>query len=68
MNYLPDLKVGRRNFFRLLVIGAAAAATNAPIPVEAKDFPDRQKARYRADSREVQTFYRVNRYPEKAGR
>jgi hypothetical protein len=68
MNDLPHLKVGRRNFFRMLAIGAAAAATNAPIPVEAKDFPDRRKARYRADSREVQTFYRVNRYPEKAGR
>jgi hypothetical protein len=68
MNYLPDLKVGRRSFFRMLAFGAAAAATNTAIPVEAKDFPDRRKARYSADSREVQTFYRVNRYPEKAGR
>jgi hypothetical protein len=68
MNYLPDLKVGRRRFFGMLAFGAAAAATNAPIPVEAKDFPDRRKARYRADSREVQTFYRVNRYPEKTGK
>jgi hypothetical protein len=68
MNYLSDLKVGRRNFFRMLAIGTAAAATNAPIPVEAKDFPDRRRARYSADSREVQTFYRVNRYPEKAGK
>lgn len=68
MNYLPDLKVGRRGFFRMLAIGTAAAATNAPIPVEAKDVPDRRKARYRADAREVQIFYRVNRYPQKAGR
>jgi hypothetical protein len=68
MNYLSDLKVGRRNFFRMLAIGTAAAATNAPIPVEAKDFPDRRRARYSVDSREVQTFYRVNRYPEKAGK
>ena len=69
MNYLSDLKVGRRNLFRMLAIGTAAAATNAPVPADAKDSPDRRRARYRADSREVQTFYRVNRYPEKkAGR
>jgi hypothetical protein len=69
MNSLPDLKVGRRSFFRMLAIGTAAvAATSAPIPVQAKEFPDRRKARYRADSREVQTFYRVNRYPAKAGK
>ena len=68
MNYLPGLKVGRRSFFRTLAIGAIAAATNATIPVEAKDAPDRRKARYQADSREVQTFYRVNGYPGKAAR
>ena len=68
MNALPDLKVGRRSFFRMLALGTAAAATNAPVPVQAKDSPDRRRARYRADSREVQTFYRVNRYPGKAGR
>jgi hypothetical protein len=63
------VKVGRRSFFRLMAIGTVAAATTAPVPAEAKDSPDRRKARYRADSREVQTFYRVNRYPEKkAGR
>jgi hypothetical protein len=62
------LKIGRRGFFRMLATGTAAAATNAPIPVQAKDSPDRRRARYRADSREVQTFYRVNRYPEKAGK
>jgi len=68
MNYLPDLKVGRRIFLGMLATGTAAAATNAPLPVEAKVLPDRRRARYRADTREVQTFYRVNRYPEKAGR
>lgn len=68
MNYLSDLKVGRRSFFRMLAVGTAAAATNASIAVEAKDSPDRRRARYRADSREVQTFYRVNRYPGKAAR
>ena len=68
MNDLPHLKVGRRGFFRMLAIGTVAAATNAPGPVQAKDSPDQRRARYRADSREVQTFYRVNRYPEKVAR
>jgi hypothetical protein len=67
MDYLPDLKIGRRGFFRMLAIEAAAAAA-VPIPVEAKNFSDRRKACYRTDSREVQTFYRVNRYPEKTGK
>jgi hypothetical protein len=44
MNDLPHLKVGRRSFFRLLAIGTAAVATNAPIPVQAKDSPDRRRA------------------------
>jgi hypothetical protein len=65
MNYIADLKVGRRGFFRMLAIGGAAAATNAPIRVEAKDFPDKRKARYRADAPDIRNFYRVNRYPEK---
>jgi hypothetical protein len=30
-----------------------------------RGFPDKGKARYQADSPEVQTFYRVNRYPAK---
>jgi hypothetical protein len=62
------LKVGRRDFFRLLLTSVAATATNGPVPVEAADFPDRQRARYHRNSCEVQTFYRVNRYSEKSGR
>jgi hypothetical protein len=65
MNYVPDVKVGRRDFFRILAIGTAAAATNAPIPAEGKDFPDKRKVRYRADAPDIQTYYRVDRYPEK---
>jgi hypothetical protein len=65
MSYGPDLKVGRRRFFRMLAIWTAAAATNAPLQVEAKDFPDKRRARYRADAPDIQNFYRVNRYPEK---
>lgn len=57
--------VGRRDLLRVLAIGVAAATTSAGSPANAEDFPDKRKARYQADSPEVQTFYRVNRYPEK---
>jgi hypothetical protein len=57
-------KIGRRDLLRLLAIGTAAATTSAwrstaePEPATATP-----RARYQADSSEVQTFYRVNRYP-----
>jgi hypothetical protein len=49
----------------VLAIGAATATTNACTSTDAEEFPDKRKARYQADSRAVQTFYRVNRYPGK---
>ena len=66
MNDRPNPKIGRRDLLRVLAVGAAAATTSACVPVEAAgDFPDKRKARYQADSPEVQTFYRVNSYPAK---
>ena len=65
MNDRPKPKIGRRDLLRVLAVGAAAATTGGCAAVEAGDFPDKRKARYQADSPEVQTFYRVNRYPEK---
>ena len=57
--------LGRREFLRALGVGAAAAA--APLATEAKtdseNNDEKRKARYQANSAEVQTFYRVNRYP-----
>ena len=47
----------------------AAAAATAPLSgsaradTESRD--ERRKARYKADSPHIQTFYRVNRYPAK---
>jgi len=67
MNDRPNPKIGRRDLLRVLALGAAAATTSACAPVEAGDFPDKRKARYQADSPEVQTFYRVNSYPAKCG-
>ena len=65
MNDRLNPKIARRDLLRVLAVGAAAATTSACTTVEAEDFPDKRKARYQADSREVQTFYRVNRYPAK---
>ena len=48
------------------VSGAAAAAIGAastPTPAELRR--DKRKPQYQANSPEVQTFYRVNRYPVK---
>jgi hypothetical protein len=55
---------------RTLGAGATvAAAAAAPLAGEARadteTNDEKRKARYKADSPEVQTFYRVNRYPAK---
>jgi hypothetical protein len=60
--------VGRREFLRTLGAGATvAAAATTPLAGEARadteTNDEKRKARYRANSPEVQTFYRVNRYP-----
>ena len=65
MNDRLSPKIVRRDLLRVLAVGAAAATTSACTTVEAEDFPDKRKAHYQADSPEVQTFYRVNRYPAK---
>jgi hypothetical protein len=69
----PDVKgrplstVRRRDLLRLAIAGAGATAvsTMVPEPAAAKpvDLNEKRKARYRADSVEVQDFYRVNSYP-----
>ena len=59
--------IGRRDILRGLAVGTAAAAASATLPLPAaadtENATEKRKARYRADSPEVQTFYRVNRYP-----
>jgi hypothetical protein len=60
------LSLGRRQFFRVLGASTAAGAigsiaTEAVADSESND--EKRKARYQPNSREVQTFYRVNRYP-----
>ena len=60
--------LGRRELFRTLAAGTAAAAVGSvPFAVLGKNTTTSkkpQRARYQPNSREVQTFYRVNRYPQ----
>ena len=65
MNDGSNSKIARRDVLRALVLGTAAASTSSYTAVGAERFPDKRKARYQADSPEIQTFYRVNRYPAK---
>ena len=58
--------VGRREFLRVLGVGATAAAAT-PLATEAKadteNNDEKRKARYK-ETDHVKTFYRVNRYPK----
>jgi hypothetical protein len=54
----------RRNFLRVLAASGAVAATSLePAAADTETNTEKRKARYQANSAEVQTFYRVNRYP-----
>jgi hypothetical protein len=59
--------VGRREFLRVLGVGAAGAA--APLASEAmadtENNDEKRKARYK-ETDHVKKFYSVNRYPAKA--
>jgi hypothetical protein len=65
-----EKRVGRRDFLRTLGAGAGVAVTvSGPLVQEAaadsESNDDKRKARYKADSSDVQAYYRVNRYPTK---
>jgi hypothetical protein len=68
MDERQKTKIGRRN----LLIGVATTGVAATIGVKAGSWAetragrDKGQARYQSNSPEVQTFYRVNRYPAKA--
>ena len=61
------LSLGRRQFFRVLGAGTAAGTIGqvAAAATETVETAKKRRARYQANSPEVQTFYRVNRYPAK---
>jgi H+/Cl- antiporter ClcA len=60
-------KLGRRDFLRAIGAGAgvavAAAAPLASEAVASETDAEKKQARYQANSADVQTFYKVNRYP-----
>jgi hypothetical protein len=63
----PKANLARRNFLRALGASAGVAVVPAALVTEAKadseTNDEKRKARYKADSAEVKTYYRVNRYP-----
>ena len=70
MDRIPNPIIGRRGVLRGLAVGTVAVgvASTAQVASAATDTQNRKKAgkaRYNAASPEVQTFYRVNRYPPK---
>jgi hypothetical protein len=68
MKGLP-MTVHRRDLLRFGIIFAVAATSTAVATNAVKTNPtgsaSKRKARYQANSTEVQDFYRVNRYPAK---
>jgi len=67
MQHNPNRNIRRRDLLRVVIagVGATAASTLLPEPASAKpvDMKDKRRARYQANSAEVQDFYRVNSYP-----
>jgi hypothetical protein len=60
-------KLGRRDFLRAMGAGAGIAATTAvPLATGAaatESDAEKKKARYQANSTDVKTYYKTNRYP-----
>ena len=67
MKQQDKTKLGRRDFLRAMGAGAGLAVTTAaPLATGAaasESEAEKKKARYQANSTDVKTFYRVNRYP-----
>jgi hypothetical protein len=59
------LRLGRRQFFRVLGAGTAAGAMGslaAEATADGESNDEKRKPRYK-ETDEVKTYYRVNRYP-----
>ena len=60
-------KVGRRDFLRVLGLGAGAAVTPVALVGEAEADTEnntgKTKARYQANSEHIKAYYRSNQYP-----
>jgi hypothetical protein len=65
-----EKQVARRDFLRALGAGGVAVTASSGALVEGaradgESNDEKRKARYEANSPEVQAYYRVNRYPAK---
>ena len=62
-------KIARRQLLRVGMIGFIATATSAlesgDVAADTETNDEKRKARFQANSAEVQNFYRVNRYPKR---
>jgi len=63
----PKATIGRRQLLRVGMTGFFATAASALEPgtaaADTETDSEKRKARFQPNSAEVQTFYRVNRYP-----
>jgi len=61
--------IGRRQLLRTGVLGIIATAISAresgAVAADTETNSEKRKARYQANSAEVQNFYRVNRYQKR---
>ena len=68
MKQQDKAKLGRRDLLRAMGAGAGLAVTAAvPLATGAaasESDAEKKKARYQANSTDVQAFYKVNRYPK----
>jgi hypothetical protein len=66
MDQRSELACDRRDFIRALTVAAIVVPSASRVAAGAAEPKGSDgKARYQANSVEVQTFYRVNRYPRK---
>ena len=60
-------KLGRRSFLNALGVGVVLASglpVATPVIADTENNDEKRKARYKANSADVQAYYRVNRYPK----
>ena len=61
--------IGRRQLLRTGMLGVVATATSAlesgRVAADTETTDEKRKARFQPNAAEVQTFYRVNRYPKR---
>jgi hypothetical protein len=61
--------IGRRQLLRTGMVGIFATAASAleigTVAADTESNDEKRKARFQANSAEVQNFYRVNRYPKR---